>query len=107
MFAVIYRIDIKVGFEDEYAKYWKKVASYFVENRGAISSTLHKSENGSWLIYSKWPSKNVKEASWPQQQEFFQPDFPEDICSAIQAMKNCLTEEVKLPEIYLEIKETS
>ncbi|MCE3044678.1 hypothetical protein [Legionella sp. 16cNR16C] len=49
MFAVIYRSYIKPELEIEYQKLWNLVASYFIQNRGAIGSCLHKTEDGIWL----------------------------------------------------------
>lgn len=46
MFAVIYRAYIKSGYEAEYQKLWRKIATYFVEKRGALGSCLHKTNEG-------------------------------------------------------------
>jgi len=42
MFAVIYQGYVKAGRESEYQKSWNMVARYFVEQRGAIGSCLHR-----------------------------------------------------------------
>ncbi len=65
MFAVIYRAYIKTGMEEEYQKYWHKIATYFIENCGALGSCLHKTEEGYWLAYSRWPDKATRDAAWP------------------------------------------
>jgi len=64
MFAVIYRSYIKPGLEDKYQKLWNQVTNYFIEHRGAIGSSLHKTEDGIWLVYSRWPDKTRRDASW-------------------------------------------
>lgn len=46
MFAIIYQSYIKPGRESEYQKLWHKIANYFVECRGALGSTLHRTEDG-------------------------------------------------------------
>jgi hypothetical protein len=103
MFAVIYRGFIKPGFEARYQAYWNKVATYFVTERGALGSTLHKTEDGMWVAYSRWPDKAMRDASWPKSCDSINPAFPPDICEAIEGLKGCLDTERQLPEICMEI----
>lgn len=63
MFAVIYRAYMKPGLEMEYQQAWRKVATYFVEHRGALGSCLHQAEDGMWLAYSRWPDQATRDAS--------------------------------------------
>ena len=105
MFAVIYRGYIKPGFEEEYQKHWKTVATYFVEQRGSLGSTLHKSDDGMWIAYSRWPDKATRDSSWPRDQEAINSFFPASICEAIQGIKASLDASRLLPEICMEIKE--
>ncbi|MCH9631864.1 MAG: hypothetical protein S4CHLAM6_01820 [Chlamydiae bacterium] len=86
-FAVIYRFYLQPSKEKEYISSWKEVTNYFIKHRGAISSTLHKTENGYWLAYSKWPSKETRDASWVK--DDIKSDLPEKIKCAIEIMKNC------------------
>ena len=65
MFAVIYRGYLKSECDDKYKKAWRTVASYFVEYRGALGSCLHKTIDGMWVAYSRWPDKATRDASWP------------------------------------------
>lgn len=55
MFAVIYQAFIKEGLETTYQKAWREVATYFVKHRGALGSALHKTSEGKWVAYSRWP----------------------------------------------------
>ena len=65
MFAVIYRGYLKsVDDKEVYRKAWHTVAAYFVAHRGALGSCLHKTEEGMWLAYSRWPDKATRDASW-------------------------------------------
>ncbi len=101
MFAVIYRGFIKAGLEDSYQDYWKKVATYFVQKRGALGSTLHKTKEGMWVAYSRWPDAATRAAAWPANDEAINPEFPADMHEAIRGLKSCL--ETQLPEICMEI----
>ena len=102
MFAVIYRAYIKPGLELEYQEAWRQVASYFVKYRGAIGSCLHKTEEGMWLAYSRWPDKKTRDASWPGENA---PSsiLSDEIKEAIIKIQHCIDQERKLPEICMEV----
>lgn len=104
MFAVIYRSHIKLGLEDKYQKLWHEVASYFMQHRGAIGSCLHKTEDGTWIAYSRWPDKATRDASWSNDNNAIN-NLPDVIKEAIILMKNCIDESRKLPEICMEVVE--
>jgi hypothetical protein len=103
MFAVIYRNYVKKGMESEYQKYWEIVATYFVRDRGAIGSTLHRSEEGYWVAYSRWPDRQTREASWPKMGRETNPNLPLHILTSITGLMGCLDETVKFPEITMDL----
>jgi len=103
-FAVIYRGYIKEGMEDAYKKYWRQIASFFISYRGAIGSCLHKTEDGMWLAYSRWPNKEMRDNSWPED-AFVNESFPEAVKSAILGLKNCLDTDRSLPDITMTVVE--
>lgn len=103
MFAVIYRGHVKPELEFQYREYWKIVASYFVNERGALGSTLHQTEDGMWVAYSKWPDKATRDASWPRDKEKVNAQIPLNIQEAIEGLRACIKEQ--LPEIWLEVIE--
>lgn len=102
MFAVIYRGYVKPELESPFREYWKIVASYFVNERGALGSTLHQAEDGMWIAYSKWPDKATRDASWPRDKEKVNVDIPLHIQRAIEGLKACIEQ---LPEICMEVRE--
>lgn len=104
MFAVIYRGYLKVGREAEYLTAWKKVAQYFIEERGAIGSSLHRAEDGLFVAYSRWPDKKTRNASWPGEKAPSE-ELPPEICQAIIILKECLDPERAFPEICMEVVE--
>ena len=105
MFAVIYQGYVMDGHEAEYKKLWHKVACYFMERRGAIGSCLHQAGDGLWLAYSRWPDRATRDASWPGDNAPSDDELPDDIKSSIAAIKSCLDQERKLPEICMEVKD--
>ena len=102
MFAVIYRAYIKLDKEDEYQNSWRIVADYFINHRSALGSCLHKSDDGMWIAYSRWPDKETRDNAWPQD-ESVNSGFPNEIKDAILGMKSCFIEEGTLPEICMTV----
>lgn len=102
MFAVIYRGYVKPEREEEYQYLWKKIASYFIEKRGANGSRLHKSEEGFYVAYSLWPDKETRDASWPGDKAPSE-ELPEDIKHAIKTIKMCIDQERKFPDICMHV----
>lgn len=102
MFAVIYRSYLKSGAENEYQRLWHLIANYFIQHCGAFGSCLHKTEDGLWLAYSRWPDKKTRDAAWPTEHAP-NKQLPQEIQEAIIAIKNCLDTERKLPDICLDV----
>ncbi|MBM3184260.1 MAG: hypothetical protein FJZ64_03035 [Chlamydiae bacterium] len=102
MFAVIYQGYVKPGQESAYQKAWNTVAQYFVKERGAIGSCLHRTSDGMWLAYSRWPDKKTRDASWPGKDDPSE-ELPDEIRKAVLIIKDCLDEERKMPEIHMEV----
>lgn len=102
MFAVIYRFYLKANRELEYQVAWNTIAQYFVNHKGAIGSSLHKTQDGLWLAYSRWPDQKTRDAAWPGEND---PSYelPSNIQQAILIMKDCGDQDRKLPEICMEL----
>lgn len=104
MFAVIYQCRIRANRETEFKRAWNIVARYFVEKRGAIGSCLHKTPDGLWLAYSRWPDKKTRDASWPVD-DVPSDELPEEIRAAVYSIKDCIDQANKLPDICMEVIE--
>ncbi|MBS0585657.1 MAG: antibiotic biosynthesis monooxygenase [Verrucomicrobia bacterium] len=102
MFAVIYRGYVKKGQEEAYKQAWNTVASYFIEKRGAIGSSLHRTEDGMWVAYSRWPDKKTRDASW-QGTNNPSTALPDAIQKAILTLKEALDDERSLPDICMDV----
>ncbi len=102
MFAAIYRSVIKLEKEEEYQQLWHEVANYFVRYRGALGSCLHKTEDGIWLAYSRWPDKATRDASWPGENAP-NNELPDHIKEIIVRIKDCADPKQKFPEIAMEV----
>jgi hypothetical protein len=103
MFAVIYQVYIKLGSEEKFRESWKQIARYFIEKRGALGSCLHRTSEGMWLAYSRWPDKATRDASWPKDDNAPSIELPQEIRQAIITLKACIDEERKIPDILMEV----
>lgn len=102
MFAVIYQGYLKPGRENEYQEAWNKVAQYFIEHRGAIGSCLHRTSDGLWVAYSRWPDKKTRDNSWPGENAPSQ-ELPLEIRNAVLTIKDCLDSSRKIPDLCMEV----
>ena len=73
-----------------------------MNNRGARGSCLHKTDDGLYLAYSRWPDKKTRDASWPSDKAPSSA-LPKEICDAILLIKECIDQTRKQPEIMLEV----
>jgi heme-degrading monooxygenase HmoA len=62
-FAVIYRWKLKSGAEPAFILAWAAVTRAIREKRGGLGSRLHQAEDGTWLAYAQWPSREDWERS--------------------------------------------
>jgi NTP pyrophosphatase (non-canonical NTP hydrolase) len=97
-FAVIYRGFIVAGSEKKYQEAWRKVATHFIQNCGALGSALHKTEEGEWIAYSRWPSQTLRDKFWGHPE-----NLPKKIKEAVQQMKECADATKPRSEIRLEV----
>lgn len=102
MFAVIYQGYLKSGRETEYQEAWNKIAQYFIEYRGAIGSCLHKTSDGLWVAYSRWPDKKTRDNSWPGENAPSE-ELPLEIRNAVLTIKDCLDPDRKIPDLCMEV----
>ncbi len=62
-FAVIYRWEIRNGMEEQFKEAWTVITKLFVAERGALGSRLHKADDGTWVAYAQWPTREAWEQS--------------------------------------------
>jgi hypothetical protein len=103
MFAVIYRGRVYPEAEEDYQKLWHKIAHYFIEYRGALGSCLHKTVEGDWVAYSRWPDKNTRDASWPKEGEEPCETLSQEIQEVILSLKKCIDKDQPFQEICMEV----
>lgn len=97
MFAVIYKSKIRKDKEALFVQTWKVIAQHFIKHRGALGSSLHKTDDDFWIAYSRWPTRAMRDASWGDNKEV----LPDEIITAIEQLKEC--QEEQHPEICMEV----
>lgn len=105
MFAVIYRFKLKPHQEAVYKSCWNTLAKYFIEKRGAIGSCLHKGDDGLWVAYSRWPTRAIRDASWPGEDSPSEelPQFIQEVIQEIQCIKKENEDFEQYDEICLDV----
>lgn len=63
MFNVIYRWRIHPGKEAQFQKAWAEVTELIRTDRGGLGSRLHRCDDGTFLAYAQWPSREAWEKS--------------------------------------------
>jgi quinol monooxygenase YgiN len=61
-FAVVYRWRLHPGREEAFGEAWEAVTLALRERRGARGSRLHRAEDGTWVAYAQWPSREAWDA---------------------------------------------
>ena len=103
MFAVIYQMHVYPEKEEDYQKLWRQVAHYFTEHRGALGSCLHKTSDGVWVAYSRWPDRPTRDASWPPEGGELSETLSPEIQAAILSLKKCVDQSQPFQEIGMEV----
>ena len=62
-FAVIYRWRLRPGMEQQFQEAWATITETFMEERRGLGSRLHRDDDGYWVAYAQWPSRQAWEQS--------------------------------------------
>ncbi|MCZ6498885.1 MAG: antibiotic biosynthesis monooxygenase [Gammaproteobacteria bacterium] len=57
-FYVVYRWRLKTGMEQQFIDAWAKMTDLIRAQRGGLGSRLHHRDDGWWVAYAAWPSRN-------------------------------------------------
>lgn len=68
MLAVLLEFNVKPGLEDQFVECWSETTDIIYKKFGSLGSKLHKSNNGVYVAYAQWPSREIYESeqSWSQ-----------------------------------------
>jgi quinol monooxygenase YgiN len=59
MYCLIYQFDVKPEKTKEFEAAWVGLTKLIYEFEGSLGSRLHIDENGNYIAYAQWPSKDV------------------------------------------------
>lgn len=90
MFAVIYKFKIKSGMESKFEQAWAAMTFEFRDVHGGLGSCLHKDDNGNFIAYARWPSREL----WEKDKEIVNG-------AAMNEMRECI--EQSFPATPLEV----
>lgn len=60
-FCVIYRWKLVAGREQAFRLGWEAMTRELREHAGSLGSRLHRCDDGTWLAYAQWPSREAWE----------------------------------------------
>lgn len=63
MFVVIYQWRIRQGREQQFIDAWSELTKIIQEKSGSLGSRLHRTNDGRFLAYAQWPSREAYEAA--------------------------------------------
>ena len=61
--AVVYRWRLREGMELSFQEAWDVLTRRIMEQRDGLGSRLHRTDEGEWLAYAQWPSREALERS--------------------------------------------
>ncbi|HEX7776564.1 MAG TPA: hypothetical protein VF449_08555 [Parvibaculum sp.] len=64
MIAVIYRWHVEKKDEAEFRRRWHEITEDIVHHHGGGGSRLHRAENGEWIAYARWPSREDRDRAF-------------------------------------------
>lgn len=59
MFAVMYQFEVLPGKEAEFVAHWTRGTELIRAECGSLGSRLHRDENGGFVAYARWPSRDA------------------------------------------------
>jgi hypothetical protein len=89
-FARIYRFCLAKDSQSVYQHHWQTISDYYLEHCGALAYALHKTQQGDYVVYARWPNRTTYDAS-RSATLMAQNLLPDSICEAIDKAKACKT----------------
>lgn len=91
MFIAVYRMRLKPGHEDQYARDWHAVTQEAIDRYGSGGSALFRGDDDVWTAIARWPDRAAR-------QRFFERTGFDPVLRARQA--DAVTE--RLPTLELD-----
>lgn len=100
MVAAIYRWRVEAQHEAEFQRRWHEITKEIVEHHGGGGSRLHRAENGDWIAYARWPSKEARDKAFAARQHETTQDTPqgEGKAKLVEEIWLTITDDLLIPE---------
>jgi quinol monooxygenase YgiN len=63
VFVAVYRFHVADGADDRFRDAWRRLTEAIHRTRGSLGSRLHRADDGTWVAYAQWPSREVYDAA--------------------------------------------
>ena len=77
MIAVIYRWRVDKENEAEFRRRWNEITQDIVSHHGGGGSRLHRAENGDWVAYARWPSREDRDRAFAARERAMHDTTPQ------------------------------
>ncbi len=81
MFCVLYKFTVKSNLDDPFRQHWLAVTQWYYRNAGSLGSRLHRTNNGEYIGYAQWASRE----QWSSQRDTVNAELQ----GYRQAMRQC------------------
>jgi hypothetical protein len=100
MYAVIYRWQVDEKHEAEFQRRWHEITDEIVERHGGGGSRLHRADNGDWVAYARWPSKEARDKAFAARQRSTTRNTPqgEGKAKLVEEVWLKITDDLLIPE---------
>lgn len=103
MYAVTYRWRVAPENEEDFKHRWHDLTVDIMRDHGGGGSRLHRAENGDWVAYARWPSKEARDKAFSDYSK--QPDHStpqrEGRAELIEEVWLEITDDLLIPEADL------
>lgn len=103
MIAVIYRWRVAKKHEAEFQRRWHEITQDILQHHGGGGSRLHQAENGEWVAYARWPSREDRDRAFAARANEMQDTTPqgEGKAELLEEIWLDITDDLLIPEADL------
>lgn len=103
MKAAIYRWRVAPENEDDFRRRWHDITVDIMARHGGGGSRLHRAENGDFVAYARWPSKEARDKAFADYSKDRNRSIPqrEGKAELIEEIWLDITDDLLIPEANL------
>ena len=103
MHAAIYRWRVAPEHEADFKRRWHEITQDILKNHGGGGSRLHLAENGDWVAYARWPTREDRDKAFAGRTQGRHDTTPqgEGKAKLIEETWLTITDDLLIPEAEL------